>query len=60
MTYLYPYRRGTGWRSQGFRSNRNKGSNGPGGHTGFDQAMAAGQPLYAPGDGITLTVKAGQ
>lgn len=52
MTYLYPYRRGTGWRSQGFRSRPNQGANGSGGHTGFDQAMTAGQPLYAPGDGI--------
>jgi len=52
VTYLYPYRRGTGWRSQGFRSSRNQGANGPGGHTGFDQAMTAGNPLYAPGDGI--------
>lgn len=52
MTYLYPYRRGTGWRSQGFRSRPNQGPNGPGGHTGFDQAMEAGRPLYAPADGI--------
>lgn len=52
MTYLYPYRRGTGWRSQGYRSRPNQGANGPGGHTGFDQAMTAGQPLYAPADGI--------
>ena len=51
-TYCYPYKRGTGWRSQGFRSNPNSGANGPGGHTGFDQAMDAGTPIYAPGDGI--------
>lgn len=52
VTYLYPYRRGAGWRSQGFRSRPNQGSNGPGGHTGFDQAMPVGTPLYAPADGI--------
>ena len=51
-TFCYPYTRGTGWRSQGFRTNRNKGANGAGGHTGFDQAMPAGTPIYAPGDGI--------
>lgn len=52
MTYCYPYKRGTGWRSQGFRSGPNQGANGPGGHTGFDQAMDAGTPLYAPAAGI--------
>lgn len=51
-TYCYPYKRGTGWRSQGFRTNRNQGANGPGGHTGYDQAMPAGTPLYSPCDGI--------
>jgi hypothetical protein len=50
-TYCYPYRRGTGWRSQNFRQSPG-GYNPPGGHTGFDQAMNAGTPLYAPGDGI--------
>ena len=52
MTYCYPYRRGTGWRSPAFRSNRNQGANGAGGHTGFDHAMDPGTPLYAPADGI--------
>lgn len=52
VTYCYPYKRGTGWRSQGFRTNRNQGANGPGGHTGYDQAMDAGTPLYSPCDGI--------
>lgn len=51
-TFCYPYKRGTGWRSQGFRTNPNTGANGAGGHTGFDQAMDAGTPIYAPGDGI--------
>lgn len=51
-TYCYPYRRGTGWRSQGFRSNPNQGANGPGGHTGYDQAMDVGTRLYSPCDGI--------
>lgn len=51
-TYCYPYRRGVGWRSQGFRSHPESPYNPPGGHTGFDQAMDAGTPIYAPGDGI--------
>lgn len=50
--FCYPYKRGTGWRSQGFRSNPNTGANGAGGHTGYDQAMDANTPIYAPGDGI--------
>lgn len=50
-TYCYPYKRGTGWRSQGFRTNPG-GVNPVGGHTGYDQAMNPGTPLYAPGDGI--------
>lgn len=51
-TYCYPYKRGTGWRSQGFRSGKGSPYNAAGGHTGFDQAMPAGTPIYAPGDGI--------
>lgn len=50
-TYCYPYKRGTGWRSQNFRQNPG-GYNPVGGHTGYDQAMEAGTELYAPGDGI--------
>lgn len=50
-TYCYPYRRGTGWRSQAFRSNPG-GHNPAGGHTGYDQAMPAGTPIYSPCDGI--------
>ena len=50
-TFCYPYKRGTGWRSQAFRASPG-GFNPPGGHTGFDQAMPVGTPLYAPGDGI--------
>ncbi|QWY81934.1 endolysin [Arthrobacter phage Sicarius2] len=50
-TFCYPYKRGTGWRSQAFRSNPG-GFNPSGGHTGYDQAMPAGTPIYAPGDGI--------
>ncbi|QIN94357.1 lysin A, protease M23 domain [Arthrobacter phage Abba] len=50
-TFCYPYTRGAGWRSQEFRSNPG-GFNPPGGHTGFDQAMPVGTPIYAPGDGI--------
>lgn len=52
VTYCYPYRRGTGYRSQGFRSHPESPYNPAGGHTGFDQAMEAGTPIYAPGDGI--------
>lgn len=52
VTYCYPYRRGTGYRSQGFRSHPESPYNPGGGHTGFDQAMEAGTPIYAPGDGI--------
>lgn len=52
VTYCYPYRRGTGWRSQGFRAGKGSPYNPAGGHTGFDQAMEAGTPIYAPGDGI--------
>ncbi|MGN7250039.1 M23 family metallopeptidase [Arthrobacter sp. SAFR-014] len=51
ITFCYPYKRGTGWRSQGFRTNPG-GNNPSGGHTGFDQAMDEGEPIYAPGDGI--------
>jgi hypothetical protein len=51
-TYCYPYKRGTGYRSQGFRSGKGSPYNPPDGHTGFDQAMDAGTPIYAPGDGI--------
>jgi murein DD-endopeptidase MepM/ murein hydrolase activator NlpD len=51
-TYCYPYRRGTGWRSQEFRSHPESPFNPPGGHTGFDQAMDAGTPIYSPADGI--------
>lgn len=50
-TFCYPYKRGTGWRSQAFRASPG-GFNPPGGHTGFDQAMPVGTPLYAPGDGV--------
>ena len=50
-TFCYPYKRGTGWRSQAFRSSPG-GFNPVGGHTGYDQAMPVGTPLYAPGDGI--------
>lgn len=52
VTYCYPYKRGTGWRSQGFRSHPESPYNPPGGHTGFDQAMEAGTPIFAPGDGV--------
>ena len=52
QTYCYPYKRGTGWRSQEFRSHPESPYNPPGGHTGFDQAMDAGTPIFAPGDGI--------
>lgn len=52
QTFCYPYKRGTGWRSQGFRSGKGSPYNAAGGHTGFDQAMDAGTPIYAPGDGI--------
>lgn len=51
-TYAYPYKRGVGWRSQEFRSHPESPFNPPGGHTGFDQAMPSGTPLYAPADGI--------
>ena len=51
-TYMYPYKKGAGWRSQGFRSNPGSPYNPPGGHTGYDEAMPAGTPIYAPCDGI--------
>jgi hypothetical protein len=50
-TFCYPYKRGVGWRSQEFRSHPG-GFNPAGGHTGYDQAMPVGTPIYAPGDGI--------
>lgn len=51
-TFCYPYERGTGYRSQGFRSGKGSPYNAPGGHTGFDQAMPVGTRIYSPGDGI--------
>jgi hypothetical protein len=52
MTYLYPFPRGVGWKSQAFGANPNNGVNPVGGHTGDDWAVPVGTPIHAACDGI--------
>ncbi|AYN58646.1 lysin A [Arthrobacter phage Nandita] len=52
MTYMYPFPRGVGWKSQAFGANPNNGVNPVGGHTGDDWAVPVGTPVHAAADGI--------
>lgn len=50
--YCRPFIRGTARRTQNFRDYPNNGTNGAGGHTGNDEAVPVGTPVYAAGDGV--------
>ncbi|URC18061.1 endolysin [Arthrobacter phage Cole] len=52
MTYMYPFPRGVGWKSQVFGANPNNGVNPPKGHTADDWAVDVGTPVHAAYDGI--------
>lgn len=51
-TYCRPFKRGVSWRSQNFGANPNNGTNGPGGHSGNDEACPIGSEVHAAGDGV--------
>lgn len=52
--YCRPFTRGQSWRSQQFGANPNNGTNGPGGHTGNDEAAPVGTLVHAAGDGVVV------